>query len=359
MAATSSTQAYDDAKQAGFDTTDASLYYLGVFSGMFGLINNTEIGHWALKGMGVDDVSRGLNSVMKKESTEILNAMKGADLAYIKGAEEGKKKSLNFLSMLNAGKDVAKKAVNKFTTGDINTILESATAEGIEEVSEELLQDALKNVTNTFNSLGITSTEKDKAQFKFTAEDIMSRYAMSFIGGGIGGAIFKLNDNILNNTKNTEVDKNLTWYLANGYRDKVDEKIEKLRSDGAFGPTDLKPNIVHSEDFDFDKPNFESTTDPTKSQNNFIADILKAKVTQLSSILQQHDVPSEIAMGHQYNEMVQNITDMKLDSSISSDLESITNDIVEDVTRLRSFEKPKEGATKEEEEAYGNSTREI
>jgi len=64
-------------------------------------------------------------------------------------------------------------------------------------------------------------------------------------------------------------------------------------------------------------------------------------------------------MGQQYNEMVQNITDMKLDSSISSDLESITNDIVTDVTKLRSFDKPKEGATKEEEEAYNNSTREI
>jgi len=212
--------------------------------------------------------------------------MKSADLAYIKGAEEGKKKSLSFLSMLNAGKNTAKEAINKFATGDINTILESATAEGIEEVSEELLQDALKNVTNTFNTLGITSTEKDKAQFKFTAEDIMSRYAMSFIGGGIGGAIFKMNDNLLNNTKNTEVDKNLTWYLANGYKNKVDEKIEQLKLDGAFGPTDLKPNIVHSEDFDFDKPNFEATTDPTKSQNNFIADILKAKVAQLSSIIQ-------------------------------------------------------------------------
>lgn len=76
MAATSATQAYDDAKAAGFDQTDASIYHMAVFAGMFGLINNTEIGHWALKGLGTEDVSRGLNGIMKTEGGIMLDKLK-------------------------------------------------------------------------------------------------------------------------------------------------------------------------------------------------------------------------------------------------------------------------------------------
>lgn len=62
--------------------------------------------------------------------------------------------------------------------------------------------------------------------------------------------------------------------MSNGYKGKVDEKIKKLKDDGAFASTTLKPNIVYSEDFDFDKPNYESTTDKSKSQNDYIADLV-------------------------------------------------------------------------------------
>lgn len=57
--------------------------------------------------------------------------------------------------------------------------------------------------------------------------------------------------------------------------------------------------------------------------------------------------------------MVQNIADMKLDSSISDDIENITKDMVDDVTRLRAIEKPKDGSTDEEIDAYNKSTKDI
>ena len=36
-----------------------------------------------------------------------------------------------------------------------------------------------------------------------------------------------------------------------------------MKDDGVFASTVLKPNAVYSDDYNFDKPSFESTTDKT------------------------------------------------------------------------------------------------
>ena len=51
--------------------------------------------------------------------------------------------------------------------------------------------------------------------------------------------------------------------MANGYKDKVDEIIAKKKEEGSFASTVLKPNVIYSDDYNFDKPSFESTTDKT------------------------------------------------------------------------------------------------
>ena len=263
MAATSATQAYDEAKAAGFDQTDASIYHMAVFGGMFALINNTEIGHWALKGLGTDDVSKGINGLMKTESNKMIQSLSASKKMFLEAPKEAKKRTQWMNEVLNSGKQTALNTIKKLKNGDINTIVESALAEGIEEMSEELMQDAIKVGINTLHSLGVSSTKGKEAGFQFSPQDIMQRYAMSFVGGGLGGAIFKLNDNLLNNTKSNQIDKDLTWYLANGYKDKVDEIIAKKKEEGSFASTVLKPNVVYSDDYNFDKPSFESTTDKT------------------------------------------------------------------------------------------------
>ena len=263
MAATSSTQAYDEAKAAGFDQIDASIYHMAVFGGMFALINNTEIGHWALKGLGTDDVSKGINGLMKTESNKMIQSLSASKKMFLESTKEAKKRTQWMSEVLNTGKQTALNTIKKLATGDINTIVESALAEGIEEMSEELMQDVFKVGINTFHTLGISSTKGKEAGFQFSPQDIMQRYAMSFVGGGLGGAIFKLNDNLLNNTKSNQIDKDLTWYLSNGYKDKVDEIHSQMKEDGVFASTVLKPNVVYSDDYNFDKPSFESTTDKT------------------------------------------------------------------------------------------------
>lgn len=340
MAATSSTQAYEDAKRQGLDQQDASMYYMGVFAGMYGLTSHTKIGHWALRGLGVDDVAKGIQGTIKKEGVTLGENMAKANASLVSsGATEAVKKGNRMLSLFNSGKDLAVKAVKKIATEPVETLLHASVAEGIEEVSEEMLQDGLKGVYNMTNLLGISNTDSDKnKRFQFSADDVMARYATSFVGGAIGGAVFHLNDKLLSDTSNStpeKENKDLLWYVSNGYGQQVKTKIKALADKGAFGSTSLTPNAIYAEHFNFDKPDFEATTDKTKSQNQYIADLLIAKVDQLSSLVDQYDIPSEIALGEEYNKKIDNIRDIKLDSALNQDIEEYSDVIFNNVAKLR------------------------
>lgn len=344
MAATSSTQAYEDAKRQGLNQQDASRYYTGVFAGMFSLMRYTEIGHWALKGLGTDDVSKTLNSAIKTEGQGVLQNLKKANSAYAEDILQNapKKVGNKLLNVFNAGLDLGKKAGNILIKGDIDTLLKASAAEGIEEMSEELMQDTFKNVYNGLNSIGSTKTKKGN-QFQFTADDIMKRYAMSFIGGAVGGAIFKGSENLLNKTSQVvpeNVNKDMLWHISNGNSQKLLDKIDDIESKGLFGSTTLTPNAIYSTNYDFDHQNFEPTNDKTKSQNAFIANILRAKVNQLQTVVNQYDIPSQIALGKDYSDRVNRIIDIKLNSSLSEDVEKLSNDIYENVAEIRALERP-------------------
>lgn len=344
MAATSSTQAYEDAKRQGLNQQDASRYYTGVFAGMFLLMRYTKIGHWALKGLGTDDVSKALNSAIKTEGKGVLQNLKKANSAYAEDILQNapKKAGNKLLNVFNAGLDLGKKAGNILIKGDIDTLLKASAAEGIEEMSEELMQDTLKNVYNGLNSIGATKTKKGN-QFQFTADDIMKRYAMSFIGGAVGGAIFKGSDALMNKMTghiSPEVNKTLMWYVANGQAEKALSIVQKQEDNGEYGSTTLTPNAIYSTNYDFDHQNFEPTNDKTKSQNAFIANILRAKINQLQTVVNQYDIPSQIALGKDYSDRVNRIIDIKLNSSLSEDVEKLSNDIYENVAEIRALERP-------------------
>lgn len=249
---------------------------------MFGLTKYTELGHWALKGIGIDDAGKALNKVVKEEGEGFISAAAKANNAYIEqlGKTESKKSGNYMLNLFNAGLDTSKSALKKFVSGDISTYLEAATAEGIEEVSEELMQDTLKNAYNGLNKLGWTKTEKGN-EFQFTADDILTRYATSFIGGAVGGAIFKGSDALMNKMTGhipPEVNKDLMWHVANGNAEKALNIVQEQEDKGLYGSTTLTPNAVYSNNFNFDQPDFTPTTDKSKSQNAYIANLLRAKI---------------------------------------------------------------------------------
>ena len=306
MSATQATQMYEDAKRAGLDQQNASGLYLGTLAGFFGLAQYTEIGHWALDGVGLDDATKGLRTAVKKEGKEFIAPLiRAGQEVGEESIGSGAKNIGKFASAFSAGKEFSKKAFKKFTTGSIDNILEASAAEGIEEVSEEAMQDAFKGVYNTLNDLGLQNKGKKDAQFTFSSDDVFNRYTMSFLGGALGGAIFKLKGDLDAGPKKDQTDKDLFWYMANGYGDKVQSEINKSIDRGEFGPTNLKPNIIYNSEYGTDtSKDFEPTTDKKQSQNDFIGNLLLAKTDQMRSVIDQYGIPSELVLGDEYTKRV-------------------------------------------------------
>jgi hypothetical protein len=65
--------------------------------------------------------------------------------------------------------------------------------EGVEEVTEEVVQDTIKGIVDTVQWLGWTSTPE--ASFggwsNVFSKQGLERYLATFVGGAIGGGIFK------------------------------------------------------------------------------------------------------------------------------------------------------------------------
>jgi hypothetical protein len=73
------------------------------------------------------------------------------------------------------------------------TFIASSVNEGLEEVMEEGVADITKALTKGAEAFGIKVTDSNnKLDFGTTLENTLSRYAMAFGGGMLGGAIFQM-----------------------------------------------------------------------------------------------------------------------------------------------------------------------
>lgn len=114
--------------------------------------------------------------------------------------------------------------------------LTGGIAEGVEEVSEEMLIDGLKGVMNGLEYLGVFNNNKGK--FNETTFDVVDsmgdRYIQSFIGGFMGGAIFNFHPmfadakkEIAEKMKNPNV--NIVGEIADLiYSGKIDEFLDTV-----------------------------------------------------------------------------------------------------------------------------------
>jgi hypothetical protein len=80
--------------------------------------------------------------------------------------------------------------ISRLKPGDL---MYDAFNEGLEETIEEVSTDAIKALYSGLNAIGIVDQDRSY-NFGITPEDMLSRYFTSFIGGGIGGAVFSLHN---------------------------------------------------------------------------------------------------------------------------------------------------------------------
>ncbi len=190
MAIDQAAQTYNDALEGGYNEKTAGVATLLTTAALFGIMRFNEgvngVGTWFLdKTTGYDkDLMRApIDRAAKKTTREIASILESAVEDPTKG-QKVKNKLLKYASKVD---DYVRLGGEGMWKGFIN--------EGVEEVSEEVIQDGIKGLIDGITYLGYKQGYIDKQGSFGGWENVFSRqglerYLQTFIGGAIGGALF-------------------------------------------------------------------------------------------------------------------------------------------------------------------------
>lgn len=203
------------------------------------------------------------------------------------------------VSMMTSARKFVKEAYDKFSTNLKNKLelfvgavepgeyLAAMRNEAIEEVVEEAISDATKAVTLGLEALGFKMNETgEKLDFGFSGKDIFDRYLLSFIGGGVGGGIFRgysaferVRDNGWKRVI-PDYQKDLIFMVAEGRGDELIQEYKRLHKKGLLGSDNLKSNFKMSVN-----ESAEVAADGEMTQADAILKVLTGNVRFIEQVL--------------------------------------------------------------------------
>lgn len=270
MAAMQGFQSYEDALAIGASKTEASAIAWGTVLGMYGIMR-TGLGETFFP-----ELQSAEKIAARKATSPLIGEMKKALFTFADAPKQTKLKSL-------MGK--AKEISNKYWSdvqGHSLTFVQKAFTEGLEEVSEELVADFVKQTYNLFTDLGVTST---KNKFKF--EDALARYGMSFLGGSLGGAVFG-GVEIVNTIKSKPINQELTYLLRNQQKHEILSELDKMRKRGMLGSTTLSATDYYTDSDG--KREYKTAKNSSDSQNEYVYNMLVDYINQLDRAINQEEI---------------------------------------------------------------------
>lgn len=280
MALVSNTDVYQSMLEAGASRKEAAAVALGSTIGMFSVDRFLGLGELFFDDLTAD-YERQLRRTLTKE------AKSWYDKTIKQAVQEPSKSKLDkFRGLFQKGVNWGKKKTNKFiddlkyhSTGFTG----KAVGEGLEEVGEEFVSDISKGLYEFASDLGFNTTVSDVGAF----DNWKERYAMSFLGGTLGGGLF-YGVNIYQNGK-FHVDQTqdeLIYLVRNGKTQDVLKTLDKWRNQGKFGSTSLSINTTKDSEGNNIFLTAENSAD---SQNEFIYNRIKETVLQLQNIIDNND----------------------------------------------------------------------
>lgn len=231
---------YGEAKQSGLTDFQAALFTLGWAAGEYGILN-TSLGEHILPELRAE--KQRMRRAIDKVVTEGI--AREPERAASKTVKE------NWIKrMFGAGKKAFQGEFddmkNLYQEGKGSgklfgqSVLANALGEGIEEVSEEALQDATKTIYNLCGWISgdnkLERTWDREGGFKNTLND----YALNFVGGFIGGGLGQVKQhyqsakNIMNMNKDSAFEQ-LVYEVREGHGNELKKIAKKMN----FGSNDL------------------------------------------------------------------------------------------------------------------------
>ena len=196
MGLISAADTYNDALNAGYDKRVAGITSLATASALYGIMNFNEttrgIGNWMLdKTTGYNpEVEKGvIRKLTKKLMRDVEKDVATMDKSAVKNLGQ---------TLSKFKRDVFSTMEDIFVIGS-EDVWKRFIVESVEETSEEIIQDMIKGVVDLCSYYGFTPTQGSFGGWSnvFSKEGL-ERYISTFIGGGIGGALFAVQNKFEN-----------------------------------------------------------------------------------------------------------------------------------------------------------------
>jgi hypothetical protein len=176
MTGITTASSFGEAKEQGASDLEAALFTLGYTFGEWKLLNS-DLGKWILPELKSEE--RHIKNVVSKAMPKIKEVTNNAETK----TELGKAKW--YQKLFELGKDAYNNNLGQGIASEtIGSTVSNMASEALEETSEELLLDLSKVIFNAGTSLVGSDTK-----FNDAFENVFDRYALSFLGGAVGGGI--------------------------------------------------------------------------------------------------------------------------------------------------------------------------
>ena len=272
MTMISNTDVYADMKDHGLTNKEAAWVTLGSMAGMYTVDRYTHIGEVFYDELTPGSIKEG-RKILRKEFADAF------DQIYKPGIKQSPS------SLWNKAVNVGRKAGNKigeFWDNVQNHDLGGfgkAIGEGLEEVSEELATDFAKTLYELAGTVGFKTTTDDVGSW----DNAVDRYAMSFLGGTMGGGLFYGVEKF-NNRFNKREDRDLVDLIRDGKANELRNLVVKYRQNGQIGSTELS-GLDYVREKDSNNVTWLTTTDKKRSQNDLIAEKVLDKINSLEATI--------------------------------------------------------------------------
>lgn len=275
MAIVSNSSVFNDAIAHGTTKNEAAAIALGSTLGMFAFDKYTGLGE-----LFFDDAAGSITGAARKSiRAEFQQARKVFE--DISAAEP--KPTNRLLKIISAASDISKKTLSKFsdnvkdgTLGALGKML----GEGLEEVGEELIMDTSKSIYELAGALGAKTSQRDIGAW----ENAFDRYAMSFLGGAVGGGVFYAKDALSKMGKQSfDTDTDIATLIRNGHVEELRAQARKLANSGKAGNKHLSATQYElSED---NKVVWRTTEKQEESQNQAVLDLVLDKINSVEEAI--------------------------------------------------------------------------
>lgn len=288
MTLTSTGDMYQQTLQAGFDRTTASIATLTTAGLLFGVMNFNEgangLGTWFLdKSTGYDRelLRQPISKLVKVESKNLMQATD--DLLKLGDDVAKKNWQQSVLSFRSKLDDIVRIGGEGYWKG--------AITEGIEEVSEEAAQDAIKGIIDAMTYLGYKTSDHSGSFGGWSnvfSQSGLERYLQTFVGGAMGGAMFygienkldpaiqKLwNPNVPGPVKQADLD-----LIDIALRDQTEEFCDEVDRTSRYISDKFIPMVDEN-------GNAIPASDKVVTQRQFIAEELKSRARTVKALVDE------------------------------------------------------------------------